>query len=80
MQLFIPAAERDAPPWACRFAKVQGGFMVFDNEDALWVWKDSVRSKPRARPRPRPPRPSVWRSLAALIVNASRRLKSAVRL
>jgi hypothetical protein len=47
MQLFIPAkskkeAERDAPPWACRFARVTGGFIAFDSEAALRTWRQNV--------------------------------------
>jgi hypothetical protein len=43
MQRFIPAsykkeAERDAPPWACRFARVTGGWIAFDSEAALQRW------------------------------------------
>ena len=50
MQLFVPAknkkqAERDAPLWACRFAKVQGGFMAFDSEPVLQKWKDRHPSR-----------------------------------
>jgi hypothetical protein len=48
MQLFIPAsykkeAERDAPPWACRFARVTGGWIAFDSDEALLRWKDTAR-------------------------------------
>jgi hypothetical protein len=44
-QLFIPAksrreAEDDAPRWACRFAKVIGGFVAFDSQPALEAWRD----------------------------------------
>ncbi len=31
-------AEQDAPYWACRFARVSGGFMVFDSQAALDEW------------------------------------------
>jgi hypothetical protein len=46
MQLFIPAsykkeAERDAPPWACRFARVTGGWIAFDSEAALQTWREN---------------------------------------
>lgn len=52
MQLFIPAknkkqAAREAPPWACRFARAQGGFMVFDSEPALHRW---TRQRTSSRP------------------------------
>jgi hypothetical protein len=48
MQLFIPAknkkqAERGAPRWACRFARVQGGFIAFDSEAALQRWQAQFR-------------------------------------
>jgi hypothetical protein len=48
MQLFIPArykkeAERDAPPWACRFARVTGGWIAFDSEAALQTWRQKCR-------------------------------------
>jgi hypothetical protein len=47
MLLFIPAsykneAERDAPPWACRFARVTGGWIAFDSEAALQTWRQKV--------------------------------------
>jgi hypothetical protein len=47
MLLFIPAsykkeAERDAPPWACRFARVTGGWIAFDSDDALQTWRQKV--------------------------------------
>jgi hypothetical protein len=47
MQLFIPAsykkeAERDAPPWACRFARVTGGWIAFDSEAALQTWRQNL--------------------------------------
>ena len=43
-QFFIPAknrseAEDAAPSWACRFAKVMGGFIVFDSQAALEAWR-----------------------------------------
>ncbi len=31
-------AEEDAPHWACRFARVSGGFMAFDSQAALDEW------------------------------------------
>jgi hypothetical protein len=55
VQLFIPAknkkqAERAAPFWACRFARVRGGFIAFDSEETLRTWKESARrEKPVAR-------------------------------
>jgi hypothetical protein len=50
MQLFIPArnrkeAERDAPRWACRFARVTGGFIAFDSEEALQRWKATTAAE-----------------------------------
>jgi hypothetical protein len=46
VQLFIPAknkkqAEREAPFWACRFARVRGGFIAFDSEEALQRFRGS---------------------------------------
>ena len=43
-QLFIPAknrgqAEQEAPGWACRFARVTGGFIAFDSQAALDDWQ-----------------------------------------
>ena len=52
MHLFIPArnrqeAERDPPPWACRFAASTGGFLVFDSEEALQEWKATASDRER---------------------------------
>ena len=36
-------AEEDAPHWACRFARVSGGFMAFDSQAALDEWLARLR-------------------------------------
>lgn len=52
-KLFIPAknrkeAERGAPRWACRFARVTCGFIAFDSQEALEVWRTKAVRENRA--------------------------------
>jgi hypothetical protein len=46
-KLFIPTKNRKkaveyTPRWACRLARVTGGYMAFDSQEALDAWRMKV--------------------------------------